>query len=154
LGLSRGITYIISHRIGRTYPGPPPEVEGLYQTKRYDAELILIHVVPYTPIYSEDKIGELSEPDKNEIAVAEKFLSERAEDLKTNGLKASCVTLGGELPAQEIIEYAKKNSVDLIVMTTHGRSGFSHLWLGSVAEKIIRKGSEFASVFVLRCKSE
>ena len=31
LGLSRGITYIISHRIGISYPGPPPEVERLDQ---------------------------------------------------------------------------------------------------------------------------
>jgi nucleotide-binding universal stress UspA family protein len=122
--------------------------------KRYDAELILIHVVPYTPIYSEDRIGEFSEPDKTEIAVAEKFLSKRAEDLKTKGIKASWVALGGELPAQEIIEYARKNSIDLIVMTTHGRSGFSHLWLGSVTEKIIRNASEFASIFVLRCKGK
>ncbi len=122
--------------------------------KRYDAEVILIHVVPYTPIYSEDRIGEFSQPDKSEIAVAEQFVSERAEDLKAKGIKVSWETLVGELPAQEIIEYGRKNSVDLIVMTTHGRSGFSHLWLGSVAERLIRKGTEFASVFVLRCKSE
>ena len=122
--------------------------------KRYDAEVILLHVVPYTPIYSEDRIGELNEPDKNEIAVAERFLSEKAGDLKAKGIKVSWKTLVGKLPAQEIIEYGRKNSVDLIVLTTHGRSGFSHLWLGSVAERIIHKGTEYASVFVLRCKDE
>jgi nucleotide-binding universal stress UspA family protein len=122
--------------------------------KRYDAEVILIHVVQYAPIYSEDRIGELSEPDKSEIAVAEQFLSEKAEGLKSKGIKVSCETLVGELPAQEIIEYGRKNSIDLIVLTTHGRSGFSNLWLGSVAERLIRKGTEFASIFVLRCKGE
>jgi universal stress protein A len=39
----------------------------------------------------------------------------------------------------EIVQYARQNDVDLIVMGTHGRSGLSHLLLGSVAEKVIRK---------------
>lgn len=122
--------------------------------KRYDAEVILINVVPYTPIYSENGIGEFSEPDKTEIAMSEQFISKRAEDLRAKGVKVSWKTLVGELPAQAIIEYGKKNAIDLIVLTTHGRSGFSHLWLGSVAERIIRKGTEFASIFLLRCKDE
>jgi len=122
--------------------------------KRYEAEVILIHVVPFTPIYSEDRIGEFNEPDKSEIAVAEQFISESAEDLKAKGIKVSWEVLVGEFPAQLIIEYVMKNSVDLIVLTTHGRSGFSHLWLGSVAERVVRKGTEFASIFLLRCKGE
>ncbi len=42
-------------------------------------------------------------------------------------------------PFVEIIRYAKENSIDLIVMGTHGRTGIPHLLLGSVAEKVVRK---------------
>lgn len=41
-------------------------------------------------------------------------------------------------PAQTITEYATTLGADLIVMGTHGRSGLSHLLMGSVAERVIR----------------
>jgi universal stress protein A len=41
-------------------------------------------------------------------------------------------------PARVITEVAKVRGTDLIVMGTHGRSGFAHLVLGSVAERIVR----------------
>ena len=46
----------------------------------------------------------------------------------------------GALPSQ-IVQAAIDNGADLIVMTTHGRSGLSHLVLGSVAEYVIRHAS-------------
>ena len=39
----------------------------------------------------------------------------------------------------EIIDYARDQSIDLIVIGTHGRSGLMHVLLGSVAERIVRK---------------
>lgn len=42
-------------------------------------------------------------------------------------------------PFLEIIRYAKKHEIDLIVMGTHGRGGLAHVLLGSVAEKVVRK---------------
>ena len=39
--------------------------------------------------------------------------------------------------APEIVAYAKKTGADLIVMGTHGRSGFQHALLGSVAERVV-----------------
>ena len=39
---------------------------------------------------------------------------------------------------QEIIKFAEKNNVSLIVMSTHGRTGVKHFLLGSVAERVIR----------------
>jgi nucleotide-binding universal stress UspA family protein len=40
--------------------------------------------------------------------------------------------------AEVIITFAKEKEIDLIIMATHGRSGLSHLLLGSVAENVIR----------------
>jgi universal stress protein A len=44
-------------------------------------------------------------------------------------------------PYQVIVETAKKLRADLIIMATHGRTGLSHLFLGSVAEKVVRSAT-------------
>jgi len=49
------------------------------------------------------------------------------------------VTLGD--PAKGILEIAEKERVDLIVIATHGRTGWPHLVTGSVAEKVVRHAS-------------
>ena len=53
-------------------------------------------------------------------------------------------------PAVEIVRAAQEMGVDLIVMSTHGRSGLSHILLGSVAEKVVR----LSKVPVLTVKPE
>lgn len=47
------------------------------------------------------------------------------------------VTLGR--PFAEIIRYAREKSIDLIVLSTHGRGAFAHMLLGSTTEKVVRK---------------
>jgi len=42
-------------------------------------------------------------------------------------------------PFLEIIRYAKEHNIDMIVMSTHGRSGLAHILMGSTAEKVVRK---------------
>jgi nucleotide-binding universal stress UspA family protein len=42
-------------------------------------------------------------------------------------------------PFPEILRYAAENEIDLIVMGTHGRGGVSHILLGSIAEKVVRR---------------
>lgn len=44
---------------------------------------------------------------------------------------------GGD-PAQEILRYAARHPIDLIVLGTHGRTGLSRILLGSVAERVLR----------------
>lgn len=41
-------------------------------------------------------------------------------------------------PFNEIIQYSKQHSVDMIIMGTHGYTGFDHILMGSVAEKVVR----------------
>lgn len=58
------------------------------------------------------------------------------EDRRT--LQAKAVTVTFNTPAAAIVEYAKTNNIDLIVLGTHGRGAFSHLFMGSVAERVVR----------------
>ena len=59
------------------------------------------------------------------------------ERVTAAGLEGDFVIVHG-VPFHEIIEAAKTQQVDLIVMGTHGRTGLQHLFLGSVAEKVVR----------------
>ena len=54
--------------------------------------------------------------------------------------------------AEKIIEAAQEEDSDLIVMTTHGRTGISHVLMGSVAEKVVRQAP--CPVFTIRPKGE
>jgi universal stress protein A len=53
------------------------------------------------------------------------------------GLEGEMVVVHG-VPFQEILDTAKARQVDLIIMGTHGRMGLTHVFLGSVAEKVVR----------------
>jgi nucleotide-binding universal stress UspA family protein len=65
---------------------------------------------------------------------------------RLNAMAARCVALGVAVtievtvgrPTHVISDTATSRGTDLIVMGTHGRSGFAHLVLGSVAERIVR----------------
>jgi nucleotide-binding universal stress UspA family protein len=58
----------------------------------------------------------------------------------------------GPSVAETIVEYARANAIDLIVMASHGRTGLSYLWLGSNTDKVIR--SSPCPVLVLRPRPE
>ncbi len=65
---------------------------------------------------------------------ATKYVADRAHG---EGLDVERNTVEGH-PADEIIKYAEKNAISLIVMGTLGKSGLDRFLLGSVAEKVVR----------------
>jgi nucleotide-binding universal stress UspA family protein len=60
-----------------------------------------------------------------------------AAALAAPGVPVIVSSTGGD-PAEEILRYAQRHPIDLIVVGTHGRSGFSRVLLGSVAERVLR----------------
>ncbi len=75
------------------------------------------------------------------VREAEEYLSGVKARLEEDGFKELDTSVWYGAPAPAIIEAARLQHVDLIVMTTHGRSGLGRLILGSVAESVLR-GSE------------
>jgi nucleotide-binding universal stress UspA family protein len=65
------------------------------------------------------------------------YLEQVATGLKEKGLLANTTVLTGK-PAEEILNYAQNSGVDMIIMSTHGRSGTARWVLGSVADRVIR----------------
>ena len=68
---------------------------------------------------------------------AQKYLDRIAKGLQAKGIKADAEVLIGD-PASEIISYASHPGCDIIVMSSHGRSGPSRWAYGSVADKVFR----------------
>ena len=72
------------------------------------------------------------------IANAEQQLATLRTSAAALGVTAETSVMTGR-PAHAIVEHAKEGGFDLIVMGTHGRTGLSHVVMGSVAERIVRK---------------
>lgn len=100
----------------------------------YDATVYVLYVVPIILVPGEGYIVySLEEQEMN----AKKSLAEIA-DRHLGGVKHKIITKIGEI-ARSIFDVAHEVHADLIVMATHGRSGLPHLFLGSVAEKVVRE---------------
>lgn len=67
---------------------------------------------------------------------SEQYLAKTEKRLKDTGLRVRSEVLTGK-PADAIVDYVNKNPVNLIVMSTHGRSGLGRWVFGSVAEKVL-----------------
>jgi nucleotide-binding universal stress UspA family protein len=72
---------------------------------------------------------------------ADDYLSSAAEKLKASGISVRTVIIEEKeekRAADAILDYAKNNGIDLIILSTHGRSGISRWAFGSVADKVVR----------------
>ena len=116
--------------------------------KQFNAEVVLFHAISRVTIYTDIEqpagICTVCDADEKQKAVVERYLSKLAGQLNSKGIKTSWVTSTGERVPNQIIEYAKENDISLIVMSTCGTSGHAPGVLGSVAEKVIKGGSETA----------
>ena len=78
---------------------------------------------------------------------AEGYLAPIATALRARGIEATSMVRAGRAD-EEILAAANAAAVDLIAMSTHGRTGFSRLLFGSVAEQVLRHAD--VPVFMMR----
>ncbi len=79
----------------------------------------------------------LNDADKRLGAEANDYLTKIAADLKKEGVVTEVTVVQGTA-AEEILDYARNNHVELIIMSTHGRSGVSRWAFGNVADRVLR----------------
>lgn len=101
----------------------------------YGAELLLLRAVRPRTAPGADAL----ETEANLASEAEAYLKRVAGELQERGLLRVSWSVRFEKPEQAIAEAAARNHVDLIAMTTHGRTGLGRLLLGSVAESLVRQ---------------
>ena len=110
---------------------------------RLGAKLALLHVVedPFlTGAWtSEVYVPNVPELLENLIGAAKRQLATLQESAAAMGLTAEITVTTGGRPSQTIVDHAKDGGFDLIVMGTHGRTGLSHVVMGSIAERVLRK---------------
>ena len=106
--------------------------------KEHDAAITLLHVIA-PPSYPLAEFGGIEyatlQGDTHDIL--EKELSTLAVDEARGEVPVDALIRTGS-PAAEIIAAARSLSIDVIVISTHGRTGLTHVFLGSVAEQVVR----------------
>ena len=106
---------------------------------KFDAELHLLHTLE-THLASTPNFGfglDLPKYVSESKAAAEKSLAGVLDPKWAAGRKVIQAVVEGS-PKVEIIRYASKQNIDLIVLSTHGRTGLPHVIMGSVAESVVR----------------
>ncbi len=122
-------------------------------------EVILLQVIPskgeFVPQWSGAVVRVRYSPD--ELSQFKKGVTEYLDKVGTALKKDPKVTvtplvLVGDDPADQILKASDDLKIDLIVISTHGRSGLTRWALGSVADKIVRGGN--TPVFMVRAAKE
>ncbi|MDB4985956.1 MAG: teaD [Myxococcaceae bacterium] len=109
------------------------------------AELLLLHVMADPtfalgdPLLAPGDVSAFTQPVLTEEFQAEmdKRLTDLGDRFRARGLPVSTLVMRGATH-EAIVSAASDEHADLIVMSTHGRTGLSHLLLGSVTERVVR----------------
>lgn len=120
---------------------------GALQARKLGAQIILLCVLEPVPASAAEWVVPLDLDLDRVQAEAESYLADMAEPLVEQGLHVDIRTCPGP-PAETILAFARAEGVDLIVMSTHGRSGIGRWVYGSVADKVLR-GAD-VPIFLLR----
>lgn len=108
--------------------------------ERFGAQLHVLHVVPdpamLVPEAAVFSVESMQAQSDRLVTDARKLLRQIPEGWQGSQPVIRDVRVGAAF--LEIIDYAKSQDIDLIVIGTHGRSGLSHILMGSVAERVVR----------------
>jgi len=105
--------------------------------EQFKAKVTVLHVMEPVTYGLDFTIGHAAERDKKRELIKAR-LAELTRALTSCGVTADRVLCGG-LPVDSILDRARVQASDLIVMGTHGRRGLAHLLTGSVAEAVLRQ---------------
>ena len=112
-------------------------------TQKYQAQLWLIHVVP--PLVFPSPVMEDFISEQANLQFSEDAIRRAMEQIEKNYLekmgdyKNALVRVLSGHPASEILNFVDQEKMDLVVMGTHGFTGLAHFFLGSTAEKVVRR---------------
>lgn len=126
--------------------------EAVDLAKIFGAELILVNVVPVIADLPNDVslLHEGAYEDERDRAALAK-LEAVAEKITGGGVRTKAVIGRSNVVGKEILLTAEHENVDLIVIATHGMTGWREIAFGSVAEKVVQQAT--APVLVLRPKA-
>jgi len=126
-----------------------PHVEAMAKASQVQEVIFMRVIEPFRQPMGDYALDEklITRIDSEHKTEAEKYLQELTGRIHLGGVKTRWEVLKGRV-ADNLADYATKNSVDLIIIATHGRSGVSRWVWGSVADRILR--SSCVPVFMVR----
>jgi nucleotide-binding universal stress UspA family protein len=120
--------------------------------KKYGARLFLVHVVP--PLVFPSPTMEEFISEQANYQFIEQVIQRSMEQLESRYVQrmgdysnVQVRVLSGH-PASELLNFIDQEQLDLVVMGTHGFTGLAHFFLGSTAEKVVRRAN--CSVLTVR----
>jgi nucleotide-binding universal stress UspA family protein len=111
---------------------------ALELARGWGAEVTVFHVADATELSNYKAFSSEALIEKQKRALSS-FLSENFFHLLPLVEVQEKVEIGS--PAESIVAEAEKHGSDLIVLSTHGRTGLSHMLMGSVTEQVVRNAS-------------
>jgi nucleotide-binding universal stress UspA family protein len=120
-------------------PLSPAACEAVRLARRLGAEILLLHVSVETPLYGEHAFGmtDVKRIYEAQARWADDCLAARADALIKEGVPTHWQRRTGVVD-ELIVDTARAQAADNIVMGTHGRSGIARLMLGSIADRVVR----------------
>jgi len=121
--------------------------------QHYGAEISLLRVIS-TPMWAWQGEMVAESPEliemvkQRELTQVAGYLRQQEELVSATGIKTSAFAVQSQLIDQTIIDVCTQEGCDAIVMSTHGLTGLSRFFLGSVAERVVRQSP--APVLLIR----
>jgi nucleotide-binding universal stress UspA family protein len=108
---------------------------------KFEAEIHLLHVVQDLALFIPEAVmvaPPMMPPVEQFVSAARIALDRSVQELARTDVRIVPEVAEGT-PFEEIVRFAREQNIDLIVMGTHGHTGLAHLFLGSVADKVVRR---------------
>jgi nucleotide-binding universal stress UspA family protein len=122
---------------------------AIAQAQAFGAELLLFRVAETIPHAPGVSAADLERVRRQTVTWAQEYMAGIKGQVQEQGVQVESTIVEGR-PNLEIAEFAEAYNIDLIVLSSRGRSGFSRWLLGSVADRVVRG----ATVPVLLVRAE
>lgn len=111
--------------------------------RQFGAEILVLHVLTPIPVVEMPALHAGFNVERYQETLGESLRQSLDEVIATRvgGAVAACGLLVVGHPASDIVRVSHEEGADLIVLSTHGRSGVGHLLFGSVAERVVRSAT-------------
>lgn len=114
-----------------------PHAEAIAKSEGAEIILLRIPMMPATEFFAREPSIAVRIQQEEE-AVAKKYLDTKLNELKKEKIQASIIMLEGSVP-DTILGIAEETHTDMIVMSTHGRTGLKRWLIGSVADRVVHQ---------------
>jgi universal stress protein A len=112
--------------------------QALSFAKHLNANLTVLYVVPPAPVSALTMLDGTPPSERADVSIVNKDLRALTKFARTSGVQDANASVRFGVPSHEIVEAAKDEDADLIVIATHGYTGWKHFCIGSTAERVVR----------------